>query len=61
MRSTKPMAIWIYGPVLSYIEELSRQVEGVGLPTFSSGDNATMAMAIAASYAKLISSINKQL
>lgn len=56
MRSYKPMAIWVYGPVLSDIQELSRQIENAGLPTFSTGDNATIAMALSASYSKFKSS-----
>ena len=48
----KPMASWIYGPRLSYIHEMARQLEELGFPVFSEIEMAIKALGIASQYAK---------
>ena len=55
--TTKPVSIWIYGTELAAIEELSRQVQGHGLPAYPDIELAIKALATAARY----SEIKKQL
>jgi acyl-CoA synthetase (NDP forming) len=53
------MAIWIYGPKLSAKEELTRQLEALGLPTYLNLETAAKALGIAASYAKFKSRLEQ--
>ena len=50
-RITKPVAIWIYGMKLSAMDEMSRQLEMRGLPTYFYLETAVKALGIAAAYA----------
>jgi len=48
----KPIASWIYGPRLAYINEMARQLEDLGFPVFSDIEMAIKALGIASQYAK---------
>jgi len=50
---TKPVSIWIYGTELAAIEELSRQVQGRGLPAYFDIELAIKALATAARYSRI--------
>ena len=52
-RITKPVAIWIYGMKLSAMDEMSRQLEMRGLPTYFYLETAVKALGIAAQYSKI--------
>ena len=56
---TKPVSIWIYGTELAPMEELSRQVQGRGLPAYFDIELAVKALATAAYYSKVKSSLNQ--
>jgi acyl-CoA synthetase (NDP forming) len=58
---TKPMSIWIYGTELGPMEELSRQVQGRGLPAYFDIELAIKALATAAYYSRVKSSLNQGL
>jgi acyl-CoA synthetase (NDP forming) len=49
-RITKPMALWIYGMKLSAMDEMSRQLETRGLPTYFYLETAVKSLGIAAAY-----------
>ena len=57
---SKPIAIWIYGPKLSPKEELARQLEAIGLPTYLNLETAAKALGIAASYTNFKSRLEHQ-
>ena len=48
----KPIASWIYGPRLAYINEMARHLEDLGFPVFSDIEMAIKALGIASQYAK---------
>jgi acetyltransferase len=50
---TKPVAIWIYGMKLSAIDEMSRQLEMRGLPTYFHIETAVKALGAASKYSKI--------
>jgi len=52
-RISKPVTIWFYGPDASLMEELSRQLESVGFPTYSELETAVKALGIAAEYSRV--------
>jgi len=52
-RFTKPVSIWIYGMKLSAIDEMSRQLEERGLPTYFYIETAVKALGVAAAYSKI--------
>jgi len=52
-QASKPMTIWIYGPKLSAKEDLSRELESLGFPTYLNLETAAKALGIAASYAEV--------
>ena len=52
-RITQPIAIWIYGMKLSAMDEMSRQLEMRGLPTYFYLETAVKALGIAAQYSKI--------
>jgi len=52
-RITKPMALWIYGMKLSAMDEMSRQLETRGLPTYFYLETAVKALGVAAAYARI--------
>jgi len=45
---SKPMTVWLYGPKLSCKEELSRELETLGVPTYLNLETAAKALGIAA-------------
>lgn len=49
----KPIATWIYGPKVSYIHELTFQLEELGFPVFSDIEMAIKALWLATRYAKI--------
>ncbi len=55
---SKPMTVWIYGPKLSAKEELSRELEALGLPAYLNLETAAKALGVAARYAKGRSHLN---
>jgi acyl-CoA synthetase (NDP forming) len=55
-RITKPMALWIYGMKLSAMDEMSRQLEMRGLPTYFYLETAVKALGFAARYSRTKSS-----
>ena len=55
---SKPMTVWIYGPKLSAKEELSRELEALGLPAYLNLETAAKALGVAASYANFRSHLN---
>ena len=55
-RITKPVAIWIYGMKLSAMDEMSRQLEMRGFPTYFYLETAVKALGAAAAYLRIKSS-----
>ena len=55
---SKPVAIWIYGPRLFSVAEMSRHLEARGLPTYFELETAVRALGMAARYAKVRMSLN---
>jgi acyl-CoA synthetase (NDP forming) len=43
-RVSKPMTVWFYGTSLALIEEVSRQLEGLGVPTYTDQETAVKAL-----------------
>jgi acetyltransferase len=54
---SKPVTIWIYGTNLSLMEELSRQLEERGLPTYTDLETAVKALGALVYYSKFRSSL----
>ena len=52
-RTSKPMAIWAYGMQLPVMEEMARQFEEMGLPTYFDFETAIKALGAAARYATI--------
>jgi len=50
---SKPVTIWFYGPDSSLMEELSRQLETLGFPTYSELETAVKALGVAAEYSRV--------
>lgn len=48
----KPMASWIYGPRIPYLQEMSCRMEDLGFPVFSDIEMAIKALGLATQYAK---------
>ncbi len=48
----KPMASWVYGPRVPYIQEMTRRLEDLGFPVFSDIEMAIKALGLATQYAK---------
>jgi len=57
---SKPVAITLYGPDLFAREELARQLEALGLPTYLELEMAIKALGVAAGYAKFKSDVDHQ-
>lgn len=55
---SKPVAITLYGPDLFAREELARQLEALGLPTYLELEMAIKALGVAAGYAKFKSDVD---
>jgi acetyltransferase len=51
-RISKPVTIWLYGTQLSLLEEMSRQLEERGFPTYTDLETALRALGALSSYAK---------
>ena len=54
-QASKPMTVWIYTTKLSVKEELSRELEALGLPVYIKLETAVKALGIAVDYAKRLS------
>jgi acyl-CoA synthetase (NDP forming) len=50
-RISKPVTIWFYGTQLSLLEEMSRQLEERGFPTYTDLETAVKALGALFSYA----------
>jgi acyl-CoA synthetase (NDP forming) len=51
-RVLKPMTVWFYGTRLSLIEDVSRQLEGLGVPTYTDQETAVKALGSLARYSR---------
>jgi acyl-CoA synthetase (NDP forming) len=51
-RVLKPMTVWFYGTRLSLIEDVSRQLEGLGVPTYTDQETAVKALGALACYSR---------
>jgi acyl-CoA synthetase (NDP forming) len=52
-RISKPVTVWVYGMQLSVIEEMSRQLEVMGFPTYFDIETAVKALGVAVEYASI--------
>ncbi len=52
-KQLKTVAVWVAGPSLSIAEEMNREFESIGIPTYPDGDAAIKALSIAARYARI--------
>ncbi len=52
-RQAKTMAVWVAGPSLTIAEEMNREFESIGLPTYPDGDAAIKALSVAARYSRI--------
>ena len=50
---SKPMTVWFYGTKLSVIEEASRQLERLGVPTYTDQETAVKALGALVRYSRL--------
>jgi acyl-CoA synthetase (NDP forming) len=51
-RVSKPMTVWFYGTSLALIEEVSRQLEGLGVPTYTDQETAVKALGALVRYSR---------
>jgi acyl-CoA synthetase (NDP forming) len=58
-RISKPVTIWFYGTQLSLLEEMSRQLEERGFPTYTDLETAVRALGALSSYAKFRESLQR--
>jgi acyl-CoA synthetase (NDP forming) len=56
-RVSKPMTAWFYGTSLSLIEEVSRQLEGLGVPTYTDQETAVKALGALVRYSRFRSGL----
>ena len=56
-RVSKPMTVWFYGTSLALIEEVSRQLEGLGVPTYIDQETAVKALGALVRYSKFKSGL----
>jgi acyl-CoA synthetase (NDP forming) len=56
-RVSKPMTVWFYGTRLSLIEDVSRQLEGLGVPTYTDQETAVKALSALALYSRFKSGL----
>jgi acyl-CoA synthetase (NDP forming) len=56
-RVSKPMTVWFYGTSLALIEEVSRQLEGLGVPTYTDQETAVKALGALVRYSKFKSGL----
>jgi acyl-CoA synthetase (NDP forming) len=59
-RQTKTMAVWVAGPSLAIAEEMNREFESIGLPTYPDGDAAIKALSVAVRYARIRAGLRGQ-
>jgi acetyltransferase len=52
-RNTKTVAVWAAGPSLAISQEMNRDFEAIGLPTYPDGDTAIKALSVAVRYAHI--------
>jgi acyl-CoA synthetase (NDP forming) len=52
-RSTKTIVVWVAGPSLAIAEEMNRDFEVLGLPTYPDGDSAIKALSVAVRYSRI--------
>ena len=60
-RVSKPIVVWIYSTKLAVAQELRRELETLGLPTYSNLETAVKALGVAAEYAQVKSHLNNEL
>ena len=56
-RVSKPMTVWFYGTSLSLIEEVSRQLEWLGVPTYVDQETAVKALGALVRYSRFKSGL----
>jgi acyl-CoA synthetase (NDP forming) len=56
-RISKPVTVFCYGVNLAEMEEVSRQLEGFGLPTYLDLETAVRALGLAAAYSRIKSGL----
>jgi acetyltransferase len=56
-RVSKPMTVWFYGTSLALIEEVSRQLEGLGVPTYTDQETAVKALGALVRYSRFRSGL----
>lgn len=56
-RVSKPMTVWFYGTRLSLLEDVSRQLEGLGVPTYIEQETAVKALGALVRYSKFKESL----
>jgi acyl-CoA synthetase (NDP forming) len=54
------MTVWVYSTKLSVREELSRELEAIGVPNYFNLETAVKALGIAARYARVKSQLNNE-
>jgi acetyltransferase len=59
-QTSKPMTVWVYSTKLSVREELSRELEAIGVPNYFNLETAVKALGIAARYARVKSQLNNE-
>jgi acyl-CoA synthetase (NDP forming) len=47
------MAVWAAGPSLAISQEMNRDFEAIGLPTYPDGDTAIKALSVAVRYSRI--------
>jgi acyl-CoA synthetase (NDP forming) len=58
-RNTKTMAVWAAGPSLAISQEMNRDFEAVGLPTYPDGDTAIKALSVAVRYSRIKAELSR--
>ena len=51
-RVSKPLTVWFYGTKLSLIEDISRQLEGLGVPTYTDQETSVKALGALVRYSE---------
>ena len=52
-RNSKTIVVWVAGPSLAIAEEMNRDFEAIGLPTYLDGDSAIKALSVAVKYSRI--------
>jgi acyl-CoA synthetase (NDP forming) len=58
-RNHKTVAIWVASPSLSVAEEMNRDFERIGFPTYADGDTAIKALSVAVKYSRIRSEFSR--